>query len=117
MLTRKQFNRRLLKLASILDVVPRHKFDMRVMDDIESEDCGTSVCAAGWARSDKTLRKAIDNAEDGPIKSPTHYRLMAAFGLTGEQCNTLFQFRTLGPQSTPKQKAKQIRQMVATELQ
>jgi hypothetical protein len=61
-LTRKQYNRRLLKLADLLDNLPRKRFNFGSYGRVDDaagevnilsrpEACGTTACALGWAPS------------------------------------------------------------------
>jgi hypothetical protein len=121
-MTRQQFNNRLLKLAAILDKVPPGKFNMAYLgNEVEQErlnTCNTPACAAGWARTDPQLRKLINRNHD-----PCDCRsvsLMKTFKISEDQCERLFAMNSNSlhiTQVSPKVKARQIRKMVAKELQ
>jgi hypothetical protein len=49
-------NRRLLKVARILDSVPEEKFNLSFWKAVTP--CGTTACAVGWAATDPSFKKA-----------------------------------------------------------
>lgn len=110
----KESNKRLLKLAELLDTVPPKQFDMGTWK------CGTTACAAGWAASDKWFKdrgltlipdRYWDDPEQWEIKFGQDVAFAAAakfFLVTYEEAELLFG----NDSATPKQEAKILRKFV-----
>jgi len=108
--------RRLRKLAKFLkESVPKKRFKMSAWGDegFAKNKCSTSACALGWAtlcfpRSGLTMRY---HGGDLEIKYQGRRGTGAAglfFGLSSDRACSIF----LGPDCTPKQKAKQIERLL-----
>ena len=136
--------RRLLKLADFLDTVPRNKFDIGRWFSPVGEGavfpvgeipvvgaCNTTACAAGWATTIPTFKRAglhlepserygVDGETGLVVMIPaygdlrTQLALEAFFGLPGRLAE--FIFMPIGYRNgyaTPKEVAKKIRRVVA----
>lgn len=130
---------RLLKLASILDTVPRKKFNLEYWISNQSDEqpttgtvneCGTAGCAIGWAMSDRGFRKAGLKPTIDDIgffvrkhfitipyyKGAKNFEAVALFfGIEENQAEHLFldwYYPEQGNKTTPKQVAKKIRKFV-----
>lgn len=123
-------NRRLLKVAEVLEAIPRTfkqrakagvpDFDMSTFfDDYGSQSegvCGTAACAAGYAGLNPWFRRKgfITDRIKGDVRFNDETGFDACedfFGLSDEQALALFT-PNLGHE-TPKQVAKNIRKFVA----
>lgn len=104
---------RLLKLAGILDNVPRKEFNMNRWD------CGTTACAAGYACRDPGFRRlGLRLGKHDGIAYPMFNgccnvtaSLAAFFDLA--PFDVLYMFMPYLGHQTPKQVAKYIRRFVA----
>lgn len=119
-------NQRLLKLAKLLESVPRSKFDYTqwgLQWDGRKNSCGTKGCALGWACTVPSFRKLglkMTNGEWGPRPvSPSgeeSYAACAIFNIDTEQSYDLFLPLEGEYKATPKQVAKKIRNFVAGRI-
>lgn len=121
--------RRLLKLADFLDALKlkRSKFNMRIYANDITKDgkpaCGTAACAAGWAASIPSFRKAgyrlaCHQTGSGitqivPVfgRAKADRAICKFFAISIDGWSTLF-----GPfnPNSPKKAAKRIRKLVAS---
>lgn len=131
--------RRLLKLATFLEKLPRRRFDYGSWAGTDwkgSSDlsCGTTACALGWATTIPAFRRLglkLVWADDGPDEYPyprpvchQHYSEEAAtkvFNLNSEEARFLFlplevnsvqNWKSPGNRASPKQVARHIRRFV-----
>jgi hypothetical protein len=138
--TRKQSDRRLLKLADFLYELPRKRFEYSawVGDDWKGKSdlsCGTTACALGWATTMPYFRKlGLRLSKGGLVVMATGTAGLRYFGgslrsaesvflVTLEEARLLFapleEHHTDGLcpdpyNATPKQVAKHIRRFVAS---
>lgn len=117
---------RLLKLAALLDVVPPHQFEMSnfatSVQPMENKPiCASAACVLGWATTipefglELVMRRGQRSAlvrEVGTLVADEYAAARNAFGLEDDDVSTLF-FR--GFRMSPKDKAEQIRALVAAE--
>lgn len=114
---------RLLKLAALLDTVPRRRFDMgtwgvasKVIKD--KPVCATRACALGWATAIPEFKRAglqLVQDYEGSTGADVYFKDRIGsdagrvfFGLTDEQADWLFHDGA----EDPKGKAAEIREMV-----
>jgi hypothetical protein len=119
--------KRLLKLADLLEKVPPKNFNMDVYADAPEEAtdrpiCATSACALGWATTipefgldlvqSAGMFVLVREIATGDYESAMWYGVSRrAFDLSVDEAKAIFYSDW---NATPKQKAKQIRRMVAT---
>lgn len=124
-------HRRLLKLASFLDKLPRKRFDYTRWvgddwDDKQDLSCGTTACALGWAAAMPEFRRlglclTGRGTPEGtyvglrgqdcmftPLRAAT-----AVFGIFEIDAEWLFQPQEEEDFATPKYVARKIRKFVA----
>ncbi len=113
---------RLLKLADLLDTVSRTRFNMADFGDASIEDkkkCGTTACAAGWACTIPSFKRAglkrnsfgIPQYKDcgGPFASLSEF-----FDIPYDDALYLFDLHK--GHETPKQVARNIRKYTEGKL-
>ena len=101
-------NRRLLKLAGILDKADakhRAKGEPTYEQDRMVHTCGTPACAAGHAEADPGLRRA-------GLKVNSYRTFVDFFSIDRAEDDELFGFKGCGKAQTAKQAAKYIRKFV-----
>lgn len=112
---------RLLKLAAFLRELPRKKFDIGGWK-YEDEKCGTVCCAAGWACSIPSFRRAGLRMENNSYYERPVYQDLSDFeavteffGISCDDADELFTYLGYGHLNrspTPKDVAKKIEQHV-----
>lgn len=122
---------RLLKLADLLDNIPKKKFNLREWatvigseihaDTSQIKECGFAGCAVGWATTIPSFNRAglrpIRNAARYVVKGRGYYGWeapMMFFGVDGDDANYLFSmdYYDRGSKTTPKTVARRIRHYV-----
>lgn len=126
---------RLLKLATILETVPKERFNLRFWEGLPTEDgmrkvypeCGFSGCAIGWAAQDKEFKRAGFKLEasrwDQKYSIPVFKgeRAFSAvekfFGISQDSAEYLFTSSQYGDKDvSPKAVSRRIRWFVAKKL-
>ena len=130
--------KRLEKLATFLDTLPKQKFNFGVVTDVSDDwtmqealktkdnSCGTVGCAIGWSpavfpkvvqwkgkQAIVRMRNPID-AMYPPLTAATV--AVELFGMTVDEAYEVFYPNNrLGDNATPKQVAKQIRKFIRNQ--
>jgi hypothetical protein len=112
--------RRLLRLAVIMESVPRKLYDQGSFGDGDPHVCKTSACLAGWRAVTHPRRWNKLNPQTTPTlkvesTGQTWSDLNKEFDLTPDEAYSLFSGSGCGGAQTPKQAAKFIRKFVAAK--
>jgi hypothetical protein len=133
--------KRLLKLASHLETIPRKEFYIGSWQELDESKCGTTACALGHACFMKEFKriglsmKITGNKLTGynslPVFKPTlaedkkicgskkqhgYHAAEALFGLSYDEADSLFSSDSYNKNVTPKTVAKKIRRFVKAKM-